>query len=193
MAGSVLFLGRRFAVGQRAAAGQEHRVVAEAPRAARELIAELRADEWGSAPLDWIRKQYGTDSAKSVERIDSVIVQIDAALAEQAPGHTDLMVPPESIDAFMEANPLPLPNLSPPSYLTHETFARMIAEGARIKTGDPAWQPWEVAMVLSAALGALGTEAEMVGRGWDALLERKAARISKSDMRAVILAALGGV
>lgn len=25
-----------------------------------------------------------------------------------APGHTDLMVTPESIDAFMEANPLPL-------------------------------------------------------------------------------------
>ena len=58
----------------------------EAPRAARELIAELRADEWGSAPLDWIRKQYGTDSAKSVERIDSVIAQIDAALAAVAEG-----------------------------------------------------------------------------------------------------------
>ncbi len=27
--------------------------------------------------------------------------------AAHAPGHTDLMVSPESIDAFMEANPLP--------------------------------------------------------------------------------------
>lgn len=40
--------------------------------------------------------------------------KLDPALA---PGHTDLMVTPESLDAFMEANPLPEDTLmTPPQY-----------------------------------------------------------------------------
>jgi hypothetical protein len=35
-----------------------------------------------------------------------------AAGGGEAPGHTDLMVTPESLDAFMEANPLPSPSSS---------------------------------------------------------------------------------
>ena len=33
--------------------------------------------------------------------------KVPVAVSVSAPSHTDLMVPPESIDAFMEANPLP--------------------------------------------------------------------------------------
>ena len=43
------------------------------------------------------------------EDVAKVIATIDAALAENAPGHTDLMVAPETLDAFMEAHPLPEP------------------------------------------------------------------------------------
>lgn len=38
-------------------------------------------------------------------------------LARTAPGHTDLMVTPESIDAFLEANPPPAPVIPDPANL----------------------------------------------------------------------------
>jgi hypothetical protein len=43
--------------------------------------------------------------------------QYQANPAVVAPGHTDLMVAPETIDAFMEANPLP-PDNPPPLPMT---------------------------------------------------------------------------
>lgn len=43
-------------------------------------------------------------------------------LDADAPGHTDLMVSPESIDAFMEANPLPPAPASPSPGLRDEPF-----------------------------------------------------------------------
>jgi hypothetical protein len=36
-----------------------------------------------------------------------LILKAQPSVPETAPGHTDLMVSPESIDAFLEANPLP--------------------------------------------------------------------------------------
>lgn len=42
------------------------------------------------------------------ENLSSILSALrTTALPKQAPGHTDLMVSPESIDAFMEKNPLP--------------------------------------------------------------------------------------
>lgn len=43
---------------------------------------------------------------------------------QPAPGHTDLMVPPEGIDAFMEANPLPEHTRQP----VKEEFANLVRE-----------------------------------------------------------------
>jgi hypothetical protein len=46
---------------------------------------------------EWFRTREGAEAA----------VKLARSKRGPAPSHTDLMVPPESIDAFMEANPLP--------------------------------------------------------------------------------------
>jgi hypothetical protein len=64
---------------------------------------------------------------------------------EDAPGHTDLMVSPESIDAFLDANPPP--DLTPP-WLTPAVQERATAEVQRVLAQHRAasgWQPIETA------------------------------------------------
>jgi hypothetical protein len=51
-------------------------------------------------------------SKKAPTAVRSIIAEfftkaVDRLSPTEAPGHTDLMVPPESLDAFMDANPLP--------------------------------------------------------------------------------------
>ena len=53
----------------------------------------------------------------------------DFIAASQSPGHTDLMVTPESIDAFMEANPLPA-----------DPHAALIEAREPIVSDVPAWK-----------------------------------------------------
>jgi hypothetical protein len=43
----------------------------------------------------------------------AAVKRLTAADPVTSPGHTDLMVPPETIDAFMEKNPLPAPGADP--------------------------------------------------------------------------------
>jgi len=55
-----------------------------------------------------VKLQSVPEDAELLE-LERQIAEEEAALAqsEMAPGHTDLMVDPETLDAFMEANPLP--------------------------------------------------------------------------------------
>lgn len=50
-------------------------------------------------------------------------------LARTAPGHTDLMVTPESIDAFLEANPPPAPVIPDPADLV-KRLSKITARGS---------------------------------------------------------------
>lgn len=70
-------------------------------RACREAAARLARDMGIRC-----RDRFGGEIAHDIENMPD---PAPAALPdpEIAPGHTDLMVPPETLDAYMEANPLP--------------------------------------------------------------------------------------
>jgi hypothetical protein len=55
------------------------------------------------------------------KRVDDLLARMEQ---ERAPGHTDLMVTPESIDAFLEANPPP----DPPQEIVTEEIVRDLRE-----------------------------------------------------------------
>ncbi len=73
------------------------------------LRAKSIAGEWwieqanGAADCERVERQKRACDAENEARIRSALLPPDP----EAPGHTDLMVSPESIDAFLEANPLP--------------------------------------------------------------------------------------
>lgn len=48
-----------------------------------------------------------------LDAAEARIAELEAEVARLAPGHTDMMVPPETLDAWLDANPLPIP--SPPA------------------------------------------------------------------------------
>jgi hypothetical protein len=82
-----------------------------APDTLANLVAATSLLECGgkkAAPSDKIFALMLKDYGAAIERARAALAQ-DAAhpSPEEAPGHTDLMVSPESIDAFLEANPLP--------------------------------------------------------------------------------------
>lgn len=56
-----------------------------------------------------LMRAASTSSTEKLDRAIARVVEDRAALSSSspAPGHTDLMVTPESIDAFLEANPPP--------------------------------------------------------------------------------------
>lgn len=77
------------------------------------------------ASLNWLASYPGGCADKAYERARAALSPAPAPVEtprqamhdpSKAPGHTDLMVPPESIDAFMEANPLPVDPPSPAPY-----------------------------------------------------------------------------
>lgn len=74
------------------------------PLRAREEITDAMVDMALSA---WFASPP-SETDQGLERsMRAALVAALSSTAGQAPGHTDLMVAPESIDAFMEANPLP--------------------------------------------------------------------------------------
>lgn len=56
--------------------------------------------------------------------------------APDAPGHTDLLVSPESIDAFMEKNPLPAPDAMRFALLSPSVIAQAYRDWAWMKKGE---------------------------------------------------------
>lgn len=65
--------------------------------------------------------------------------KLRAALSNSAPGHTDLMVSPESIDAFLKENPLPAPVPMERGWKPDETWRWGI--GAYLRKHSGSW--WE--------------------------------------------------
>ncbi len=49
------------------------------------------------------------DGRESHRAAAKALARLTAEQARFAPGHTDLMVPPETLDAWLDANPLPVP------------------------------------------------------------------------------------
>ncbi len=70
---------------------------------------------------NWIDPGEVPDDALAA--IDEALVRLTAEQARVAPGMTDLMVPPETLDAWLDANPLPV---SP----DRERLARDLEAGA---------------------------------------------------------------
>ena len=68
---------------------------------------------------------------KLVDAIPEAAEALAALRSTFAPGHTDLMVTPESIDAFMEANPLDEAHSTPSP--KREEVARVISENVEIE------------------------------------------------------------
>ncbi len=62
-------------------------------------------DTWAHFICDGIEDKEYADAL--VEAINFALFALSTPPTAHTPGHTDLMVTPESIDAFMEANPLP--------------------------------------------------------------------------------------
>jgi hypothetical protein len=77
------------------------------------IIEELRAQHPGIEQIDnergavWLPGGSTPQSSGCIVDIHSIAQAVEQQVrATFAPGHTDLMVTPESIDAFLEANPL---------------------------------------------------------------------------------------
>ena len=91
------------------------------------IIEDLRAQHPGIEQIDnergdiWLPGGSTPQSSGCIVDIHSVAQSVEQqVLAALRPGHTDLMVSPESIDAFLEANPPPV-EASAVSY-THLTL-----------------------------------------------------------------------
>ena len=83
-------------------------------------IAQRGLETWKAKPHNarWWRRIDGTPIPNDLlvniaEAFVGEALSARPVAPVEAPGHTDLMVSPESINAFMEANPLPLP--APPA------------------------------------------------------------------------------
>jgi hypothetical protein len=68
----------------------------------------------------------------AIEGINELLASVPEPASDPAtaPGHTDLMVPPETIDAWLEENPLPAPDSASPDMVREalEPFAKLCDE-----------------------------------------------------------------
>lgn len=70
------------------------------------LAGVILSEKWGEE----VAESAPTVEAAAKTMVESVLSKMQDAInaqAEEAPGHTDLMLDPEQIDAALETNPLP--------------------------------------------------------------------------------------